>query len=52
MPTKKKMFILKDFWVQFHNICIAGFFRKATFFYNFYRFFLPIFTNVFTTYQY
>ena len=32
-----KMFILKDFWPQVHNIWIADFFVMATFFYNFYR---------------
>ena len=37
MPTKRKMFILKDFWPQVHNICVEGFFIIATFFCNFYR---------------
>ena len=37
MTSKRKMFILKDFWQQVHNICIAGFFGIATYFYNFYQ---------------
>ena len=47
MPTKSKMFILKDFWPQFHNDCIAGFFRIANFFYNFYWFFFTDFYQCF-----
>ena len=37
MLAKRKIFILKTFWSQVHNIYIAGFFRIATFPYNFYR---------------
>ena len=37
MNAERKMFILKDFWPQVRNICIAGFFIMATFLYNFYR---------------